>query len=485
MTRSCRRRTEEFLSAIHPADRGRINDLAEAACRGTQTYDGEFRIIRPDGEVRTVHSRGRVIHDAAGDVDAMIGMAQDVTDRKRVEEFLERAKESAEEANRVKDQFLATLSHELRTPLAGILLWGQMLESGQVGEHDRAKAVRSIVASAEAQNQLIGDLLDVSRMLSGKLRLNMGDVDLGLVVDAAVILVRPSTEAKGVRLDGPGGQNGAAEETSAGRAVRGDPDRLQQVVWNLLSNAVKFTPAGGRVAVRLEWGDATVRVVVSDTGTGISQAFLPHVFDRFRQADASSTRAHGGLGLGLAIVRELVQLHGGRVYAESPGEGLGATFTVELPAGAGGREGADPGGAVPAAAGSSADRPLDGLRLLLVEDDAPTREALAWALQVAGARVTVAATAAAARAVLALRETDLLISDIGLPGEDGHSLVRGVRRAEAEGGGPRLPAVALTAYARPEDRESALAAGFDAHAAKPIGGARLVRTVAGLGGRGP
>ena len=381
----------------------------------------------------------------------------------------------AQEANRVKDEFLATLSHELRTPLTAILGWASMLRTSRFDEEATRRAVETIERNARAQRQIVEDVLDVSRIITGRLRIDVRPVELRSLVEAAVDGVRPAAEAKGVFLS-----------TMLGRdvgVVSADPDRLQQVMWNLLSNAVKFTPAGGRVEVELRRADEQAVVNVRDTGQGIRPEFLPHVFDRFRQADQSTTRRHGGLGLGLAIVRHLVELHGGSVTAESEGEGRGSSFTVRLPL----KAVAQPPSArleaaaqqAQAAEGGGPAPTLAGTRVLLVEDDDDARALLQSILEGRGARVTAVASAAEAWGELEGGGHDVLVSDIGMPDEDGYSLVRRLREREAARGG-RLPAVALTAYAREEDRTRALLTGFHAHVAKPVNPAELVAVVASL-----
>jgi signal transduction histidine kinase/ActR/RegA family two-component response regulator len=382
------------------------------------------------------------------------------------------ARAEVERASRAKDEFLAIISHELRTPLSAILLWTRMLQSGMLKTGDLDEAVAGIARSAEAQRQLIGDLLDMARMMTGKLRLDLRGADLGDVVRAAVDAIRPTASLKDVVL-----RTSIAGDIGT---VRCDPERIQQVVWNLLSNALKFTRSRGHVDVTLAADGERAVITVKDDGQGIPAEFLPHVFDRFRQADGSITRHHGGLGLGLAIVRQLVELHGGTVRAQSEGEDRGATFVVELPRVAeevavnenanGRRQRYD-------------DRPLSGLDVLLVEDEPETRRALSAVLESSGATVNAVANAAAAYERVRAGSPDVFISDIGLPGEDGYSLMRRIGDLSAERGTPRLPAMALTAYARSEDRDRALAAGFQAYAAKPIEPEDLVRAVATLGGR--
>jgi signal transduction histidine kinase len=381
----------------------------------------------------------------------------------------ELARTQAETANRAKDEFLASVSHELRTPLNAILGWATILE--RPGGHERIdRAIPIIQRNARAQAKIIDDILDVSRIISGKLLLNPTLFDVASVIDAAVDSVRPAASAKGVRLE---------VETHAATPWLADEDRIQQVVWNLLSNAVKFTAAGGSVSVRAQEEAAELRIRVSDTGKGISESFLPYVFDRFRQADASSTRQYGGLGLGLAIVRHLVELHGGVVTATSDGDGRGATFEVVLP-----RRAVEtfrppvPGlERTELTEAPSEGASLRGARVLVVDDERDARELVAIVLEDAGAKVVQAENVAAALQVLNERPISAIVSDIGMPGEDGYSLLSRVRRETSAG---TVPALALTAFARPEDRHRALAAGFRRHLPKPIEPAKLVAALAAL-----
>jgi PAS domain S-box-containing protein len=391
----------------------------------------------------------------------------------------ERLYREAREASRLKDEFLATVSHELRTPLTAILGWAHMLRSGQFTDESAAGAFETIERNARAQAQLIEDLLDVSRAISGKLRIDVRAVEPDSFIGPAIEAIRPAAEAKGVRVQ-------KVMDTGL-VSVSGDPVRLQQVIWNLLANAIKFTPRGGRVQIRMERVNSHVEIAVSDTGAGIAPDFLPHVFDRFRQADMGTTRRHGGLGLGLAIVRHLVELHGGTVRAESPGEGQGSTFTVLLPVAAVHQSEMSEGRVHPAAretlpAFECPDR-LDGLRVLVVDDEQDTREMLKAGLGQCGAEVTAAGSAAEALEALEAFAADVLISDIGMPGEDGYELIRKVRALPADGGG-RVPAIALTAYARAEDRLQALRAGYQMHVPKPVELTELAAVVASLAKRG-
>jgi PAS domain S-box-containing protein len=419
------------------------------------------------------------VRGSDGSVEFFIVQASDITERKRVEEERERLLSEAQEANRLKDEFLATVSHELRTPLTAILGWAHLLRGGRLEGESAGKALDTIERNARAQAQLIDDLLDVSRIVTGKLRLYVVPVSPHTFIDAAVEVVRPAAEAKGVRLQ-------KLIDTGV-ETVMGDPARLQQVVWNLLTNAVKFTPRGGRVQVRLERVNSQVEIAVADTGAGIPPEFLPHVFERFRQADQKTTRHHGGLGLGLAIVRHLVELHGGTISAESGGAGHGATFTVSLPVAPlhlWEREGERVRPATRDTLPSyECPERLDGLRVLVVDDEPDARELLSVGLGQCGAEVTVASSAREALEALAEVKPHVLVSDIGMPEEDGYELIRRVRALSAEAGG-EVPAVALTAYARTEDRLRALREGYQMHVAKPVELAELVAVMSSLLRRG-
>jgi len=382
----------------------------------------------------------------------------------------------AEEANRMKDEFLATLSHELRTPLNAMLGWAQVLRLGKLDSEAAARALETIERNARAQAQLIADLLDVSRIITGKLRLDLQPVELPAIIEAALDSARPGADAKGIDLD--------VSLDRLTSPVLGDTDRLQQVIWNLLSNAIKFTPPGGRVMVRLQQTGGSAEIRVADTGAGIRPDFLPYVFDRFRQAESTITRSHGGLGLGLSIVRHLVELHGGSAAVYSEGEGKGAAFTVRLPV----RQAASESAAsldetIDKARVWETEGLLAGLRILVVEDEDDTRELLVTALEQCGAEVASAPSVAAALASFDRRPPDVLVSDLAMPDEDGFSLIRKVRsRGPGEGGD--VPAAALTAYARTEDRLRALASGFQRHLPKPIDPSDLIAAVAALAGRG-
>ena len=423
--------------------------------------------------------------DVRGAVIGVLAIAHDVTGRKRVDSEkaalladAERARQEAEAANRAKDEFLATLSHELRTPLTSIVGWAKMLRSGQLDPDTTARAIETIDRNARLQTQLIADVLDLSRIVSGKLRLSPRAMEMAPVIQAALDTVRPAAEAKAITL------RPMLELYPC--TVSGDPDRLQQVVWNVLSNAIKFTPRGGTVEVSLACRGTEAEIAVTDTGIGIADDLMPHVFERFRQGDASSTRAYGGLGLGLAIVRHVVELHGGRVEAESAGLGKGATFRVRLPllqsAALVGpeidRRRPEPAEAVPLAATPA----LRGLKVLVVDDQPDARDLVREILVQAGAEVVAADSAAQALEILDDARPDVLLSDLEMPGASGYELIRRVRqRSPSEGG--RVPAAALTAYARLEDRTRALRSGFQMHVAKPLNPNELVAIVASLAGR--
>jgi signal transduction histidine kinase len=395
-------------------------------------------------------------------------------DRERQEllESEQAARAAAEQAGRLKDEFLATLSHELRTPLNAILGWTHILRRSADKREMLTQAVDVIERNARIQTQLISDLLDISRITSGKLRLEVQRVDLPAVIDAALEAVRPAAEAKGVRVQ--------TVIESLYVPLHGDPNRLQQVIWNLASNAVKFTPKGGRVQVVLARANSHVEIRVSDTGEGIAPEFLPHLFQRFTQADSSPAREHTGLGLGLALVKQLVEMHGGSVRAASDGVGKGATFVVDLPLAIMHAEEQAPRAhprayTVPP---EIDDERLTGLRLLLVDDETDALEMTQRVLEDYGAEVVTVASADEGLALLAAESFDVLISDIGMPRKDGYQFIVDVRRR-----GLRLPAAALTAFARSEDRTRALLSGYQAHVTKPVEPAELLATIVSLTGR--
>jgi signal transduction histidine kinase/ActR/RegA family two-component response regulator len=386
----------------------------------------------------------------------------------RLLELERNARQAAEESNRLKDEFLATVSHELRTPLTAILGWSRLLEGGTLDDSVTQQAVEVISRNAKAQAQIVDDILDVSRIITGNLYLDLHPLEVVPVVENAINVVRPTADAKGIKI-----------ETCFDRApamISGDANRLQQVVWNLLSNAVKFTQNGGRVCVKVSQGAGVVEVSVSDTGQGINKEFLPYVFDRFRQADSTTTRQHGGLGLGLAIARHLVEIHGGMIRAESPGVGQGATFTIRLPLL---EKTVGTSSVVDRNQLSLAQSPqlLSGVNVLLVDDDSDTLTLMTTALTRRHANVTAVSSAGEAIQAIARRRPDVLVSDIAMPDEDGYGLIEKVRLLE-NGIPQKIPAVAITAYAKEEDRERALSAGFQIYLAKPVELTELISVVA-------
>ena len=459
---------DAFLEAVHPDDRAAVDEAYSGSIREARdSYEIEHRIVRrSDGTVRVVHERCEHVRDESGRIVRSVGMVHDVTERQHSEALLRERSGQLAQADRIKDEFLATLSHELRTPLSTILVWAHLLVHTELDEPARRRAQEVILASASAQKEIIDEVLDVSRIISGKMALNVAEVALDRVLAGALEVIRPAAAAKRLHLE---------IQSEPGLLVLGDAARLQQVLWNLLANAVKFSEEGGAVRVAASRDGAQVRVTVTDEGIGISPDFLPHVFDRFAQQDASPNRLHGGLGLGLAITRHLVELHGGIVEAESAGEGRGATFTVLLPArlrrGGRGPERRHPQqetGLAPAALHSAR---LEGVRALVVDDEADAREVTGTVLQQAGARVALAANADEALGRLQEEEHDVVIADIAMPGTDGYALIAALRALP--GPASRIPAIALTAYGRDSDRARALEAGFDRHLAKPATPAQL------------
>ncbi|HTL31347.1 MAG TPA: CHASE domain-containing protein [Tepidisphaeraceae bacterium] len=439
----------------------------------------EKRYLRKDGSSLWAIASISLLHDAAGNPSSLLAVQQDISDRKLAEMQVRERTEAAERANRLKDEFLATLSHELRTPINAVLGWAQLLRTSSMQGAELQRGLDTIERNAHTQAQLIEDLLDVSRIISGKLRLDVRPIDLAPVVANAVDALRPAADAKEIRLD-------QIVDPSAG-PVSGDPDRLQQVIWNLLSNAIKFTPRGGKVHVRVQRSGSQAQIIVSDTGKGIDPSFLPYVFDRFRQADSTTTRKHGGLGIGLAIVRHLIELHGGTVRAESNGENQGATFTVELPitiVQSPERNGnGEPHGAATLSEEMLQSPPsLMGVKVLVVDDDPDARALICALLEKCHADITCVATASEAMDELLKSRPAVIVSDIGMPDEDGYALIRRIRALPPEKGG-RTPAAALTAFARNEDRTAALVAGYQTHLAKPVNPAELIAVVANLAGR--
>lgn len=479
------------------------NDLQKAHafslfCAYEMSGFGGEQFTEPLGNVCATHSRvipAESYSDLTNSDDRLRVITQlqqkaksleaEIAERKQAEERLrlsliqeQMARTEAEDANRLKDEFLATVSHELRTPLHAVIGWAHMLRTGGLDEATTIRAIETIERNAKSQAQLIEDILDVSRVITGKLHLNIGLVDFASVINAAIDSVQLAAESKDIQLE-------VTLDPSA-RRVSGDPSRLQQVVWNLLSNAIKFTPAGGRVRVRLERAGTDAQISVSDTGEGINSDFLPFIFDRFRQADGTSTRKHGGLGLGLAIVRHLVEQHGGTVSADSAGKGLGTTFTIRLPLAAA-QKGAK-GRRKETESLLTSERPnsqlkplpsLEGVQVLIVDDEQDTLGMLAVMLTEYRAKVQTASSAAEALEVLQWYKPDVLVSDLAMPDEDGYSLIGKVRALSAEDDKP-IPAVALTAYVRIEDRVRALSAGFNMFVPKPVEPSELITAIANL-----
>ena len=467
-----------FFDALPEEDVEGVRSSWREAIRRAQPLEREQRLRRHDGEWRWHLCRMVPEQDERGRLRGWICTATDIDQQKRIEEANQKllasekeAREQAEIANRTKDEFLATVSHELRTPLNAILGWTRMLRSGAVEQRSLQRVLETIERNARAQTQLVDDILDVSRIIAGKMRVNIVKTDLHAVARAAVDAVRPAAEAKGVDL--------VCELAPDAADFCGDPDRLQQVVWNLLANAIKFTPRDGRVTLALSRVKSEVEIRVSDTGMGISADFLPHVFDRFRQADSSITRAQGGLGLGLAIVRHLVEVHGGTVSAASEGEGKGAQFVVRMPVRA--VAPAQVAEVLPPAAHAGREpsvappQLLRGVDVLVVDDEPDARELISAVLASSGATVRLASSLDEAIALLRERRPDVLLSDIGLPSADGYALIRRVRELDAT-----LPAAALTAFASIDDHRRALEAGFQAHVTKPIEPSDLALLVSSL-----
>ncbi len=476
-----------WLDLVHAEEcRTAAAVLARALSPAGTPQARDVRCVRKDGETLDAIVSVRGLPGPEGAIDHVMVLVQDITERKRAEAERERylaqaetARRQAEEASRAKDVFLATVSHELRTPLTPILAWSRLLREGRLGAEKTTAGLAAVERSARAQARLIDDLLDVSRLAARDWRVALRPMELAPVVRTAVEVVRPAADAKGVALE--------TALPPLAVPVQGDPERLQQVVWNLVSNAVKFTPRGGQVRIALERVDDRARLTVRDTGEGISPEFLPYVFERFRQADSSGTRRHGGLGLGLAIVRGLVERHGGTVRAESAGTGQGAVFTVELPLLASVVEEAahvQPGRQVTTAEPDAAPGlPLGGLRVLVVDDDPDSNAVVSALLVSCGAEVQTAVSTPEALEVAGRWQPDVVVSDIAMPGEDGCTLLREIRSR----GGPlgRVPAVALTAHAGMDDRRRVLAAGFQAHVVKPFDPAQLTAAVENAAHAGP
>jgi signal transduction histidine kinase/ActR/RegA family two-component response regulator len=442
-----------------------------------------FDVLEPaDGRVFERFSRTQIVDER---VVGRVWGYRDITDRRRAEEERKQlldsersARSAAERLSAVKDEFLATLSHELRTPLSAILGWSHVLKNRTVDEAELRRALDAIERSARAQARLIEDLLDMNRITSGKVRLDIQPLQPVDIVEAAIDAIRPAADAKGIRVE-------RILDPATG-PISGDPNRLQQVMWNLLSNAIKFTPKDGKVQVVLSRVNSHIEITVADTGIGIRPEFLPLVFDRFRQADASTTRTQSGLGLGLSIVKHLVELHGGSVSVSSPGEGRGTTLTLQFPLPVVRRDTGRVERIHPSAAQAlDADfrvADLSGIKVLVVDDQGDARDLMRRVLEDCGAKVLTAAAAADALVLIEKERPDLLISDIGMPEVDGFEFLRQVRSLGEERGG-KTPAIALTAFARSEDRTRALRAGFAMHLSKPVEPSELVATAASVAAR--
>ena len=487
---------EDWYGGIHPEDVDLVRAKFETFLRsGAPDWIDEYRFRRADGSYVYIQDRGRKFFDEGGTPVLVAGAMVDITERKKAEEAVRKSEENArrllqqektaraeaEVANRMKDEFLATISHELRTPLTSIMGWARMLISGSLSERQARHAMEVIAKSAQSQTRLVDDILDTSRIITGSLKLDAKPVEIERVFQATVDVVRPSAEVKGVAL--------TAVIDVQGDVVFGDPSRLQQAIWNLLSNAVKFTNQGGRIEARLSRAGNQIEITVSDTGVGIEPQFLPYVFERFRQADSTSTRKYGGLGLGLAVAHHIIELHGGSISASSPGRDQGATFRIRLPLALtsrppqlGSRRLESEAPQTEARKGSEERQRLDGVRILLVEDDPDTLEMLKFIFHERGAEVITAASASEALEALEHFRPDALVSDIAMPNQDGYDLIRQVRSRGPEQGG-KIPAVAVTAYASAEDRARALESGFQTHVSKPVNPGELISTVATLTGQ--
>jgi len=472
------------FSRLHTEDSPKVEEILQKALSENIQFNTEFRVLMPDGKVRWSHCIGQPQIDSSGEVTRIVGNCRDITEQREAEnereEILKKeqaARRDAEIANRLRDEFLATVSHELRAPLNAILGWGRLLEKDILDKQTIRKAIETILRNAEAQNHLIEDLLDVSRIISGKLRLEISTIKPIKVIEAAMETVRPAAEAKGITLE--------VNQLSPVSHISGDPNRLQQIIWNLLSNAIKFTPNGGKVWVELERTNGDIEIRIRDTGIGIAEDFLPYVFDRFRQADASSIRKFGGLGLGLAIVRHIAEMHGGTVSASSEGENKGATFTIKLPVATVSQaaENADTEGVSGNLKSENAPNiRLDGLLILAVDDEEDTRHLLVQSLTFYGATVITAKSAEEGLTALQEKNPDILVSDIGMPDEDGYSLIRRVRALSGEHQ-KNIPAIALTAFTRAQDRMKAMTTGYQNHVSKPVEPDELATVIASLTGR--
>lgn len=469
---------EVFFAGLHPNDRQRLEQVVQWTLNPASSgkYDVEYRTIGiEDGVERWIAARGQAYFDADGNPQRFVGTVLNITEQKRIEAEREQllvreqaARAEADRANRIKDEFLAVLSHELRSPLNPILGWIRLLQNGKLDLPRQTEALKTIERNAKLQSQLIEDLLDISRIMQGKLTLTAAPISLTFVISAAIETVRLAAEAKNIQI--------LLDLSTTVSPVFGDATRLQQVVWNLLTNAVKFTPRGGQVTVELRQLDGLAQIRVSDTGKGIDPQFLPYVFEYFRQADSTTTRKFGGLGLGLAIVRQIVEMHGGTVKVASSGEDQGAIFTVQLPV----IQQTVPTIAEPTQAkAEKTENPLSNLQILVVDDDVDTREFQAFLLEQSGARVIAVASGLEALQVLDRSIPDVLVSDVGMPEMDGYMLIRQIRSRPPHQGGT-IQAIAVTAYARDFERQKALQSGFQGHITKPVEPEILVKTIVDL-----
>ncbi|MEH2214004.1 hybrid sensor histidine kinase/response regulator [Nostoc sp.] len=467
-----------WLAALHPDDVQRADKVWSDAVRNSTMYNNEYRFKRAaDGSYRWQLARGLPLKDEQGFVVKWFGTCTDIHEQKQILEerahlleLEQLARAKAETANRIKDEFLAVLSHELRTPLNAILGWSKLLQTRRLDQTKTSEALATIERNATLQVQLIEDLLDISRILQGKLTLNITKINLKSTVLSALQTMQLAAETKLIEVN-------TVFQPTVGQ-IMGDSTRLQQVVWNLLSNAIKFTPRGGKVEVRLQETDGYAQIIVSDTGKGISADFLPFVFDYFRQADSTSTRNFGGLGLGLAIVRNIIEMHGGIIKADSRGEGQGAIFTVSLPLLLDESPRLTDGQNFPAFLATNS-LPLNGIRILVVDDDTDSRDFVAFVLEQDGAFVMAVSSAEEALQTLAEVKLDVLVSDISMPDMDGYMLIHEVRTRTSEQGG-QIPAIALTAFARNDDHEKALKAGFQMHLSKPLNPEKLIAAIVKL-----
>lgn len=479
---------EDFYRIIHPDDREKTRQAIDSSIVDRTQYDVEYRTVNAEGtHVKWIRAVGRGFYDQNNEPYRFDGITIDISQDKLIETEREQllanektARAEAELANRMKDEFLATLSHELRTPLSAILGWSRMLRENRLSDTQKSRAVETIERNAKSQAQLIEDVLDVSRIISGKMRLEVKPINLNQIIESAIDSLRPAAEAKHIRLQ---------RVLDSDAMISGDGDRVQQILWNLLSNAIKFTPKEGKVQIKMERVNSHVEIVVTDTGMGIDAETLPYVFERFRQSDSSTTRKFGGLGLGLAIVRHLVELHGGTVHAISEGGGRGATFTITFPLIALRSK------KLPPKENETIERVhptaeeenvpficpagIKDLRILLVDDEQDMREMITFVLDYCEAKATSASSVAEAIEILKNGKFDVLVSDIGMPERDGYDLIKSVRLLSSEQNGS-IPAIALTAYARVEDRLRALSSGFQVHVPKPIEPAELLAVIASL-----